>query len=160
MPQEGLWIYDSVQWEHLSPGAPFYGQGVSRLAINPALQDQLIIGTTGTGCWKTVTGGSSGKNPDLPPGGGFKIKLNQINTIGGAATVQFDLSHPSRVCLKVYDLRGRLVNRVSDELFQAGQHQVTWNGRDSQNRRCASGLYIARLEARGQKATKKFLIVK
>jgi flagellar hook assembly protein FlgD len=64
--------------------------------------------------------------------------------------IHFELQAAGPVRLGVFDLRGRLVATLVDEIVAAGRHEVTWNGRDDSGRELPSGVYLSRLEAGGQ----------
>jgi flagellar hook assembly protein FlgD len=42
---------------------------------------------------------------------------------------------------------------------QAGEHRITWDGKDNQGDQIASGIYIYRLQAEGFDQTKKMLFI-
>ncbi len=45
----------------------------------------------------------------------------------------------------MYDARGRLVRDFGRRAYAAGEHAVTWDGRDDAGRAAASGVYYVRL---------------
>lgn len=51
---------------------------------------------------------------------------------------------PERLELAVFDLLGRRVRMLSDEVMSAGEHRVAWDGLDDDGRAVAPGLYLAR----------------
>lgn len=61
--------------------------------------------------------------------------------------VRFTLPQSGRVELTVYDIRGRLIKRLHQGDLAAGEHAVTWDGRDQRGRAQPSGVYVARLSA-------------
>ena len=67
---------------------------------------------------------------------------NYPNPFNPMTTIEFALPSESRVSLKVYDTRGRLVRDLVNEVRAAGAHAVTFDGRG-----LASGLYFYRIEA-------------
>ena len=52
---------------------------------------------------------------------------------------------PTPAVVEVYDLSGRLVNRLRDEAMTTGRHTVTWSGGDRSGVRVAPGIYILRI---------------
>jgi hypothetical protein len=72
------------------------------------------------------------------------------NPVSGPTT-RFSFAVPvrARAKLEIYDLRGRRVQRILQEEVPAGEHVLTWNGRDDQGRQVASGQYLARLSVQG-----------
>ncbi len=61
----------------------------------------------------------------------------------------FELKHPDRVELAVYDVAGRRVRHLLAERRDSGLHEIEWDGRDETGRRVPSGVYYFRLRAAG-----------
>jgi hypothetical protein len=78
----------------------------------------------------------------------------------GDADIGFALGRETQVTIRVYDAAGRVVHTVaSNQLMSAGSHAIRWDGRASGGR-VANGMYLIRVDAFGQKVTKKFAMVK
>jgi flagellar hook assembly protein FlgD len=71
--------------------------------------------------------------------------------------LEFVLPERTRVQLRIYDVRGRLVSSVVNVTLDAGEHCVTWDGMDREGRRVAAGIYFAHLETRDASAVRKFV---
>ncbi len=67
-----------------------------------------------------------------------------------AATFAFDLPSSGRGELAIYDATGRHVRTVTKTDFSVGDHRVPWDARDDAGRRCADGVYFARLTIDGR----------
>ncbi len=65
------------------------------------------------------------------------------NPFNASTTLRFSLPVKSGVVLSIYDLLGRLVERVAGEEFSAGPHEVRWDAG-----RFSSGVYLCRIDAR------------
>ena len=63
------------------------------------------------------------------------------NPFNPSTTIAFSLPQAQIVRLAVYDITGREVAVLADELFVAGEHQVTFDGTQ-----LPSGIYFARIE--------------
>ena len=72
------------------------------------------------------------------------------NPSSGTTTLRFSLPHRAKIQLNIYDPRGRLVRRLSDDSLGAGAHVVQWDGRDSHGRDVSAGIYFGRLMVTGQ----------
>ncbi len=82
------------------------------------------------------------------------------NPFNPMTTVSFDLPQSSRVDLSVFDLRGRrLATLIADDLT-AGSHSATWRGTDQQGRAVASGVYLIRLQAGNEAATRRVSLIR
>jgi hypothetical protein len=67
---------------------------------------------------------------------------NFPNPFNPSTTILFDLPHPARVRLSLYDPQGRLVRVLVDGELPAGEHQAHWDGRDQNGLAVGSGAYF------------------
>ena len=79
----------------------------------------------------------------------------QPNPFNPKAEVSFSITKTAHVVLEVFDLRGRLVNRLLDESLPPGKHSIPF-----ENKRLASGTYLARLQVGDQIKTCKMMLTK
>jgi C1A family cysteine protease len=82
------------------------------------------------------------------------------NPFNPTTTISFTLPSDGPVHLAVYDVRGRLVATLAEGEHEAGEHGLTWHGRDARGIEVGSGVYFLRLEAGGTTATRKMVLVK
>jgi len=73
---------------------------------------------------------------------------------------QIRLAVPSndRVSVKIYDVKGKYVETLMDKEVQAGEHQVTWEGRNHEGRRVTSGIYFVRVDTTRGSLTRKMVL--
>jgi hypothetical protein len=90
--------------------------------------------------------------PILRPGQGPELDIPKELTVQGypnpanpSATIRFGLPVNSRVTVEVFDIQGRNVATLLDEVRPAGYHEVFWNGHDKYGRMAASGVYFCRV---------------
>ena len=88
------------------------------------------------------------------------MRAAQPNPFNPMTTLQFTLKESGRVELDVYDLQGRLVKRLASRTYSAGEHQLTWYGRDDDGREVSSGLYLARFRSGGFEKTERLVLVR
>lgn len=69
------------------------------------------------------------------------------NPFAGATAFSYVLRRPGTVRLAVYDVEGRTIRTLVDGPQAVGEHQVTWDARDSRGKPVASGVYFARLDS-------------
>ena len=62
--------------------------------------------------------------------------------------------------LAVFKLPGQEVQVLVNERKEIGSFNVTWDGRDAQGRRVASGIYLYRLKAGDFTAARRMLLLK
>lgn len=82
------------------------------------------------------------------------------NPFNPSTSISFALPATQRVRVTVHDLEGKLVATLLDEQRPAGPHTLIWDGRDSAGRISASGTYVFRIEAGGETATRRAMLVK
>ena len=90
----------------------------------------------------------------------FRLEQNYPNPFNPSTTLGFDLPAATNITLIVYDLTGREVARLADRGYQAGYHQVVWDGKNASGRPLPSGIYIARLTTPGYTKSIKMVLLK
>jgi hypothetical protein len=88
----------------------------------------------------------------------FEIEEAYPNPFNSSTTITFSLSAlyaSSTVNLAVFDQQGRHLKRLVNGPYAAGEHSVVWDAGD-----LGSGIYLVRLEAGGQNATKKVVLMR
>jgi hypothetical protein len=85
----------------------------------------------------------------------FAVYQNYPNPFNPSTTIRYDVPRESKVKLIVYDILGREVATLVDEVKKAGRYQSIWNAN-----RFASGVYFYRLQAGENSAVKKLLLLK
>ncbi|MCD6328773.1 MAG: T9SS type A sorting domain-containing protein, partial [Candidatus Cloacimonetes bacterium] len=61
--------------------------------------------------------------------------------------------------IKIYNIKGQEVTILTDNHFENGSHTVTWNGKDSNDKSVASGIYFFKITAGKETAMKKMLLL-
>jgi hypothetical protein len=82
------------------------------------------------------------------------------NPFNPRTEIRFDLPERQFVKLGIYDVSGRRVAGLVDQVFTAGQHAVTWNGTDQDGRSVSSGLYFYRIDAGAYSQVRKMTLMK
>lgn len=91
----------------------------------------------------------------------FRLHRPAPNPFNPRTTLQFELTQPAAVSLKIYNVAGRLIRELLvNETFGAGMHDAVWNGRDVAGRIVASGAYIARMEVGREVQSRRMLLLK
>jgi len=102
-----------------------------------------------------VTGNDTPKAPEAN-----YLSQNYPNPFNPTTRIAFGLSAPARVSLRIYDIAGRLVRVLAEGDRPAGNFTELWDGRDSNGRPVASGIYFYRLAAGGFEETRKMAIMR
>ena len=96
----------------------------------------------------------------------FTFALNEPypNPVQGGATITYQLASTGDVVLKAYDMLGREVRTLVEGTERAGNHSITWDGRDNAGLQLASGVYMISLQAPAnggiKTATQKVVVVR
>lgn len=111
-----------------------------------------IIKTT-TGGEKVVTSVRQAVNASVLSA--YKLYQNFPNPFNPTTTIRFEVPEESKVELKVYDILGREVATLVNEVKHAGNYKVSFNASDF-----ASGVYFFRLQAGSFTNTKKMILLR
>jgi hypothetical protein len=136
----------------LAPG------GADTVGVNVAAFDHVVgtvdfhvysVGNSSNQAHYTVTiyGGNTGLGVEPFAGSleGYTLGQNTPNPVRAATTIPFALPREERVSLSLYDVAGRMVRGLTDDVLPAGPHAVTWDGRGENGRELSSGVYFYRL---------------
>jgi hypothetical protein len=85
---------------------------------------------------------------------------NFPNPFNPVTTIRYQLSRPGHVKLRVYSVAGQLIGTLVDESQQPGYFQISWNGRNTEGRLIASGVYFYRLETPDYSKSFKMVILR
>jgi len=86
---------------------------------------------------------------------------NAPNPFGSQpTTIQYAVTKPGNVSLKVYNISGQVVKTLVNESKQPGYYNARWNGKDETGKQAATGVYFYRIQANGFEYTRKLLIIK
>jgi hypothetical protein len=77
------------------------------------------------------------------------------NPFNGSTRIRYDLDRQSKVQLQIFDLQGRLVTTLLDDISKPGQHEIHWNADN-----LSSGTYFVRLQTPSDVHTEKLLLLK
>ena len=87
----------------------------------------------------------------------YSLMQNYPNPFNPTTTIQYQIARQGYVTLRVYDMLGRVVETLVDEVKPAGNYEVKF---PSVNQQLASGVYLYRLNVNGHSFTKKLLLLK
>ena len=90
----------------------------------------------------------------------FTLHSNYPNPFNPSTVISYDLSRETAVKLNVYDMKGRRINALVNQVQSAGRHHVRWNAKDARGNGISAGVYLYRLEAGGKVFTEKMIFMK
>ncbi len=140
-----------LSWEPIGDGLP--GIGILSLALG---KSDIYAGTNGRGVWSrplsevTNVADHHGVVSET-----FFLFQNSPNPFNPSTAISYQLSTPGRVNLKVYDILGREVMTLVNEVKQPGKYVAQFDGS-----RLASGVYFYRLRGHDFAQVKKMLLLR
>ncbi len=96
--------------------------------------------------------------PQIPTVDHFK--QNYPNPFNPETHIEFSINKQAHTSLKIYNVKGQLVNTLVDCVLPEGDYNEIWRGVDSRNKPVSSGVYFYRIEAGGYQSTRKMLLMK
>lgn len=153
----GTGVYRSIDngdnWIQIVDGLTDFDWIVDSFAIDST--GIIFAGTSQGGVFRSVetTTSVSEIAGEIPTS--FTLEQNYPNPFNPTTTIKFSLPQWGQVTLKVYDVAGRKVTTLLDGELSAGEHGVTFEGKD-----LSSGVYFYRLQSGQFVQTQKLLLVK
>jgi hypothetical protein len=155
-------VFESVNlgtsWAALGAGLP--NVVVNDLRLHHPTRT-LVAGTYGRSLW-TYDVSAPTATGDLAGAVGSAVTLRPVapNPLAeGVATIRFALPRSAPVSLRVVDVRGRAVATLAEGELPAGEHALSWDGRDARGARVAAGVYFVRLQADDVVRTRKVAVL-
>jgi photosystem II stability/assembly factor-like uncharacterized protein len=153
----GQGIYRSVDygdtWELIRNGLPSPVIDINSLAVDS--DDYLYAGTNGMSMFKTTTSTvTSVEEIKLNPVS-FYLEQNYPNPFNPNTKIHFTIPRESHVTLKIYDILGKEMETLVNEIVQPGNYERLYDGS-----RLTSGVYFYRLVTDSYTSTKKLILLK
>ena len=77
-----------------------------------------------------------------------------------ALGIKFKLSTQRNAKLDLYDVAGRHITKITEDIYDGGWNLYNWSGRTEQGLKVGSGVYIVTLRSAEFSAWKKFILVR
>ncbi|MGB2696491.1 MAG: T9SS type A sorting domain-containing protein [Candidatus Zixiibacteriota bacterium] len=96
----------------------------------------------------------------------FKLAQNYPNPFNPSTTIEFEILSDVRnevmvhTTLKIYNVLGRKIKTLINEMKTPGVYQVIWDGTDEKGDVASSGVYFYQLKAKDYKKTRKMVLMK
>jgi hypothetical protein len=85
---------------------------------------------------------------------------NYPNPFNARTTINFKVARNSKVEMTIFDIRGRAITKLVNDILDAGDYSVSWNGRDDNDRLVPSGIYLYQMKAEVQQGGVHFTPVR
>ncbi len=99
-----------------------------------------------------------------PAGGGVPVEYalgqNYPNPFNPTTRISYTIADRGLVSIDVFDILGRQVATLVNEVQPAGSYEITWNGRNTENLPVTSGVYFYRLRSGSFAKTNKMVLLK
>jgi hypothetical protein len=109
---------------------------------------------------REVDGPGHQEEDQLSIPGDYVLDKNYPNPFNSSTRIRFGLPEESEVKIVVYDIVGRKVDLIVNEVMPAGYHDVIWDGKNSAGKQVASGIYIFRMTAPNRTFDRKAILLK
>ncbi|OQX95107.1 hypothetical protein B6I21_07150 [candidate division KSB1 bacterium 4572_119] len=106
------------------------------------------------------TGGTNVTIEQLMKPGGFSLVQNYPNPFNNFTIIKFKLSDSKTVNLRIYNPMGRRVRTLISKTLNAGEHQLSWDGKNDYGTQLSSGIYFFRLETETASVSRKLILIK
>jgi hypothetical protein len=135
----------------------FNGDGIDDFAFSAegSLNEGIVFIYSG---WSGSLGVDYDYDPILP--NDFFLSQNYPNPFNATTQIQFGLPEKSLVRLSIYNILGGEIRVLMDRELSGGTYHVEWDGKDRNGRVAASGVYLYKLYAGNDVATRKMLLLK
>jgi len=90
----------------------------------------------------------------------FALTQNYPNPFNPSTIIRYALEGSTTVELSVHNLLGQKVRSLVNEFQPAGEHQISWDGRDDRGEHVAGGVYLYQLKTGEKIQTKKMMLLK
>jgi hypothetical protein len=102
-------------------------------------------------CWEGVD-----EDQNLPLTYSLELKEQYLEE---DCYINLTVPHESWVKLDVFDVNGRWVKTIKNDLCKPGYYNMTWDCQDAAGRKVATGVYLIRMQADEFKAVRKIVIM-
>ncbi len=88
---------------------------------------------------------SAARNSAVNPVKDFSLDQNYPNPFNPSTTIRFSIGKSAKVSVVLFDMTGREVATLINDVKDAGSYSVEWNGRTNNGASVASGTYLYRM---------------
>ena len=90
----------------------------------------------------------------------FSIKQNFPNPFNHLTLIDFDLYQNDHIKIAIYDIKGRLINILSNKYYLEGKYFVKWEGKNYNGEEVPSGIYIYQISTSKKTLSKKMTLLR
>jgi hypothetical protein len=90
----------------------------------------------------------------------YALLANYPNPFNSSTTIQYKLKKASHIEITIFDIHGKIINRLINKEQQAGFYTLNWNGKNGNQKAVSSGQYFVKLNANGFHEINKMVLIK
>ncbi len=102
---------------------------------------------------------SSVENSDLQYPEKFQLSQNNPDPFSASTNITYSISIQSLVGLKAYDLMGKEIISLKNEIEITGSKSVKWNGKDRFGKSVDPGIYFYVFQVNNSSKSKKMILL-
>jgi len=89
----------------------------------------------------------------------FALEQNYPNPFNPETEIRFQLPEATHVVVKIFNTLGEEIRTLADGLYEAGYHNLRWDGKDKNGNPLSSGVYLYQLRAKTFSQIKKMILL-
>jgi hypothetical protein len=157
-------LVDSVAYRAVSPWPmEANGNGATLQLIDPE-SDNAVASNWAAGLHHGTPGSKNTtptrvKDETANSPGSYQIQ-NYPNPFNAETKLVIEISHPCPIRIRIYNLRGEIVATLFEATWSAGQHTVTWDGRDHSGIQVETGVYFCELLGEQVRSVRRLLLIR
>ncbi|MBN2227002.1 MAG: T9SS type A sorting domain-containing protein [candidate division Zixibacteria bacterium] len=160
--RDSVWVsrYDGISWIKINIDNNELVRNISVTCLAADAGGDIWVGTSGEGISqiRMTTPVHDDDHGTLP--NDHVLSQNHPNPFNSSTKISYRIPKRSDVTLQVYDILGRKVTTLVNEIQSAGTYSAVWDGLGATGQRVASGIYLYRLSANGFTQTRKMILLK
>ncbi len=158
----GLSLGESPAWRDLVVTGTNPGLFNMSMRYDRARGRMLVFGGGGGYAWFyedvfAIQLGAPGADVPPPPVAGTVVGSPVPHPFRDVTRLALRLSEAGPFAVRLFDLAGREVRAWREAWSPAGARELLWDGRDASGRTVPAGVYLARVEAGGQRAVRRIV---
>jgi hypothetical protein len=90
----------------------------------------------------------------------FRLEQNYPNPFNPSTKIKYSIPEKTNVKITIYNLLGQEIKTLVNDLHEAGNYTVTWDGTDNKGIKSATGIYFYSIKAGNYSKSKKMVLIK
>lgn len=90
----------------------------------------------------------------------FVLFQNYPNPFNPTTMIEYQLPRAGETEIKIFNIKGQLIKKITNEFQQAGNYKIEWDGKDATGQKVTSGLYIYQIKFDNTVLSKKMILAR